>query len=482
MRLLLLQKHYLCKNEQKRSGMKHLFLLLCSVMLAMEISAQGLAGAWNGRLDVGGEKLRLVVHLTPEAEGWKATMDSPDQGARGIPFDVVEVAANTVSLQAQALQLRIDLVLWGADHLMGSFSQGSLTTSLLLQRGVGERPKRPQAPQPPYPYRAEEVSFMGRDGQVELHGTLTCPAAAGRYPAVVLVTGSGTQNRDEELFDHKPFLLLADRLTRAGYVVLRYDDRGYNASPEELERLKYATTADMMQDALGAFDYLTKRAEADPAKVGILGHSEGGTIAFLAAAEEPRVAFILSMAGMTVSGAELLVEQNRALMTQQGVPAPIVEAYGTALQRLYEAWQQHSPAELTAEKARFAAQAAAGLQLPEALLRNLEQIAALAEQQPWLDYFVRLDPSEAIRKLGSRPCLAMNGTKDLQVDAERNLGRLEALMQGAATVQLNRYEGLNHLFQPCTTGSVQEYGQIETTIDEQVLSDLVQWLNDQIGS
>lgn len=460
--------------------MKRLWMLLWLLLPAV-VMAQSLAGSWSGHLAVGDAKLRLVIHLMEEQGAWRATMDSPDQGAKGIPFDSVAVQGSAVSLISEQLQARIDLVAWGADHLMGQFVQGAMTTSLMLRRGE-VRPNRPQEPQAPFPYRSEEVTFIGRDGAVQLHGTLTLPNKTGRFPAVVLVTGSGTQNRDEELFDHKPFLLLADRLTRAGYAVLRYDDRGYNASPEELERLKYATTADMMQDALGAFDYLTKYAEVDPAKVGILGHSEGGTIAFLAAAEEPRVAFILSMAGMTVSGAELLVEQNRALMTQQGMPAPIVEAYGTALQRLYEAWQQHSPAELTAEKVRFAAQAAAGLQLPEALLRNLEQIAALAEQQPWIDYFVRLDPSEAIRKLGSRPCLAMNGTMDLQVDAERNLERLEALTQGAATVQLNRYEGLNHLFQPCTTGSVQEYGQIETTIDEQVLSDLVQWLNDQIGS
>lgn len=457
-------------------------LLLLFLLLPAMAWGQSAAGTWGGTLDVNGSKLRLLFHLSQTPEGWQATMDSPDQGAKGIPVDSVAVTPSAVTLCISPLRARFDGAFFGETTLMGLFTQGSFSTSLLLKRGEPTPPRRPQQPQAPFPYRSEEVSFAGRDGAVTLHGTLTLPATEGHYPAVVLVTGSGTQNRDEELLGHKPFLLLADRLTRAGYAVLRYDDRGFNASPEELARLKGSTTHDLMQDALGAFDFLRNHPHIAHHGIGIAGHSEGGTIALMAAAEEPAVAFVISLAGMTVSGAELLVEQNRALMTQQGMPAPIVEAYGTALQRLYEAWQQHTPAELTAEKVRFAAQAAAGLQLPEALLRNLEQIAALAEQQPWIDYFVRLDPSEAIRKLGSRPCLAMNGTMDLQVDAERNLGRLEALTQGAATVQLNRYEGLNHLFQPCTTGSVQEYGQIETTIDEQVLSDLVQWLNDQIGS
>ena len=468
------------KKEQKHRGMNRIVLLLCSVMLSMTLSAQEMAGTWSGRLDVGGNKLRLVFHLTQSPEGWRATMDSPDQGAKGIPVDSVVVTSQTVQLYSRPMQMRVDVVLWGADHLMGSFSQGGFTTSLMLQRGAPERPRRPQEPQPPYPYRSEEVTFAGRDGQVSLHGTLTLPQAEGQYPAVVLVTGSGTQNRDEEVMEHRPFLVLADRLTRAGYAVLRYDARGYNASPEERERLKHSTTFDLMQDALGAFDFLRHHDAIDPARILIAGHSEGGTIALLAAATEKQVAGVVSLAGMMVSGAELLVTQNRALMQMQGLPESIVEPYVAALSRLYRAWQREEHAWLQSHVEDAVAEALAGERLPEPLRHNLQAVAE-GVQQDWLYAFVRLDPSEAIRKFGRRPCLAINGTKDLQVDAEQNLARFRTLTTDVPRAKTKCYEGLNHLFQPCTTGAPSEYAQIETTMDEAVLRDLIAWLDRELN-
>lgn len=454
--------------------MKRLFtlLLLCFPLL---LTAQEVAGTWNGTLAVGNAKLRLVFHLSQTAEGWQATMDSPDQGARGIPVDSVAVTPMGLTLAIKPLQMTYTAGFMGG-NLVGMLTQHGVSHSLMLTRGEAVRPNRPQEPKKPYPYRTEEVAFAGRDGAVTLHGTLTLPSAEGCYPAIVLVTGSGTQNRDEEVMEHKPFLVLADHLTRAGYAVLRYDDRGYGATKEELERLKGTTTADLMQDALGAFDFLRNHTAVAADRIGICGHSEGGTIAFMAAAEEPRVAFVVSLAGMVVKGTELMTKQTHTALVQSGVPQPMADAYADAMQRLYDAYLPLSPEEFLAQKERLIAEAVSGLSLPAPLITNLEKAITTTAQNPWLDYFVRLDPSDAVRGLGHRPCLALNGTKDVQVDATMNLERLAQLTDGATNVTLTPLEGLNHLFQPCTTGAVSEYSQIETTIDNHALQQLIAWL------
>lgn len=451
--------------------MKRLALFLCCLLLPLSLLAQ--EGTWSGKLDVGGQKLRLVFHLTQQGEGWRATMDSPDQGAKGIPVDAVEVTPLGLTLSIEALRATYAGGFMGKDNLIGTFTQQGHSFSLMLTRGEPERPKRPQEP---YPYRAEEVSFTSRDNALELHGTLTLPQGEGRYPAIVLVTGSGTQNRDEELMDHKPFLVLADRLTRAGYAVLRYDDRGFGASVEEQQRLQYSTTDHLMLDALGAFDFLLQQAAIDPSKVGIGGHSEGGTIAVMAAAEEPRVAFVVSLAGMMTTGAELLATQNYQLMQAQGLPEPMAAGYARALKRLYVKWQELSPEELTPKIDRLVAECVSGEQLPAPLVENLKVVAAGA-QNPWLYRFVRLDPLAQVEKVADRPIWAANGTKDLQVDAEQNLGRLEALRSPHITTR--RFEGMNHLLQPCSTGLTTEYGQIETTLTEEVMTALIEWLDKQ---
>lgn len=453
--------------------MKHLVLFMMLVLSSLSLLAQ--EGTWSGKLDVGGQKLRLVFHLAEGAEGWQASMDSPDQGVKGNPVDRVEVSRMGVTLSIEALKATYTGGFMGADNLIGTFSQQGHNFSLMLTRGQIERPKRPQEPSKPYPYREEEILFTSRDAGPELHATLTLPAGEGRYPAIVLVTGSGTQNRDEEVMDHKPFLVLADRLTRAGYAVLRYDDRGFDASPEEQQRLQYSTTDHLLLDALGAWDWLTKHPAIDPAKVGIGGHSEGGTIAVMAAAQEQGVAFVVSLAGMMTSGAKLLVTQNRVIMEAQGVPATMAEGYARALERLYARWQDETPERLTADVDRLVAECVRGEQLPAPFVENLKAVAAGA-QNPWLYRFVRLNPLAEVEQLADRPVWAVNGTKDLQVDAEQNLGALEAL--SLSNISTRRFEGLNHLFQPCTTGLTTEYGSIETTLSEEVMTALIEWLND----
>lgn len=447
-------------------------LLLLFLLFPLLLAAQ--EGTWSGTLQVQGSKLRLVFHLQPTAEGWQATMDSPDQGVRGIPIDSLQVSAMGVTLQVTPLKARFEGAMLSSELLMGTFSQQGFQAPLMLKRGEPERPRRPQEPQKPYPYAEQELTFASREAGITLSGTLTIPEGAGPHPAVILVTGSGTQNRDEEIMGHKPFLVLSDRLTRAGYVVFRYDDRGYGASKEEAAQWAHTTTHHLMLDALGAFDALQHHPKVDPARIVIGGHSEGGTIAVMAATTEPRVAGVVSLAGMMTSGAELLATQNRALMLAQGLPTEVVEGYVRALERLYATWQKESPEAVTADMDRLVAEITVGEPLPTPLVENLKQVAAGA-QNPWLYYFVRLDPLAHIEQLGERPLWAANGTKDLQVDAEQNLGRLEKL--GRSSVVTRRFEGLNHLFQPCERGVVAEYGQIEITCSEEMMQALIGWLD-----
>lgn len=453
-------------------------LLVCILfLLPLSLTAQEVAGTWSGKLEVGGQSLRIVFHLTQQADGWQATMDSPDQGAKGIPVDSVAVSPMGVTLTVSPLKITYVGGFMGKDNIIGALTQHGQQLSLMLTRGAVAPLRRPQEPTKPYPYREEEFSFVSRDQALPLQGTLTLPQGDGPFPTLILVSGSGTQNRDLEFKDHKSFLVLADRLTRVGYAVLRFDDRGYGAALEEQQRLQYTTTDHYVLDALGAFDALRKHPAVDSSKIGICGHSEGGAIGVMALAEEPELSYLVSLAGMMVSGAELMVTQNRATMTVQGVPAEVTDSYCRALERLYAKWFDETPEVLTADVDRLVAEVAAGENLPAALVENLKTVAKWV-LNPWFYRFVRMNPLEGAAKIGDRPIFALNGTKDIQVDAEENLMRLEALQK--PTIITRRFEGLNHMLQPCTTGSVAEYGQIDTTLSEEVMTAIIEWLDTHI--
>lgn len=454
-------------------------LLLCLCVLPAQLWAQQIAGSWEGKLSIGDQSLRLVFHIVSSEGVLKATADSPDQGAKGMPVSKVVFEQGALTLDMAALGARYQGVMTGDDLIMGVFTQGALTQSLALKRIETEVMRRPQEPKPPYPYYSEEVEIPNPTAGITLKGTLTRPSAEGRYPAVILFTGSGTQNRDEEILGHKPFLVLSDYLTRRGFAVLRCDDRGYNMPREELRKLARTTTADLAGDAKCMFDFLLARPDIAPAKIGILGHSEGGSVAFMTAAQKPGVAFVISMAGMTVPGRELMVAQNRAMLGLQGVADDQAECYCKALEKIFAAAERFPADQIAAQAADIAAGALADIacELPESLRANLPRVAA-AMSSPWMHYFLNYDPSDDIAAIGSRPFMAINGTKDSQVDAGQNLAAVERLTVSKRHPQsvIRPYEGLNHLFQPCTTGNIAEYGQIETTLSPQVLEDIAVWL------
>ena len=420
-------------------------VLLFSVM----ILSQAQTGTWSGKLDVHGSKLSLVFHLDEE----NPTMDSPDQGAKGIPIQITRGEMGQITIKIPSIGATYEGQ-WLVKQIVGTFKQLGASAPMTLTPGV-EKLNRPQTPTGPFPYATEEVSFA--NGDAVLKGTLVLPEGCTRQtPVLIMVTGSGLQNRDEEMYEHKPFAVIADALARAGIATLRYDDRGFGESTGDIIN---CTTQDLKNDALAGISLLRERFD----KVGVIGHSEGGTIALMLAAEK-KADFIVSLAGMVVSGAQTLLWQNRVSLAAAGVPAESVDAYCKALGEVFVACIAGKPVP-----------SASQYELPAALAQNLSAVT-MQLQSPYLKYFVALDARPLLGGV-TCPVLALNGAKDTQVDAESNLGALQSGLPDNPCNKLEAVEGVNHMFQHCQTGMLAEYRDIEETFAPEVLEKLVEWLS-----
>jgi fermentation-respiration switch protein FrsA (DUF1100 family) len=463
--------------------MKKIFLSVVLAIVATSGFAQGFQGTWNGTLNAGGAKLRLVFHIEEKGGAYTATMDSPNQGAKGIPVTTVTVENNAVTLKVSSIAMGYIGTLAG-DTITGTFTQGGFSTSLNLERGVVAEVKRPQDPQLPYPYHSENVRFENKEAGITLVGTLTFPKRGQPFPAVVLISGSGPQNRNEEVLNHRPFLVLSDYLTRNGIAALRYDDRGVAESGGDY---KTAMLDDFASDAMSAVGYLKTRPEINPAKIGLIGHSEGGTIAFLLASAHAEIAYIVSMAGMAVNGDSLLRAQRYLLSHAQGVSDEAIAANELLIDRIKSITERH-----TAEYVREHADSLTAqlLATEEALITRLLAIlpdssvnrdvfrdqlktAILQVVQPEYRALLKCDPSGALANIRC-PVFALNGEKDLQVPADMNLDHIKKLVKSALTVK--KYPGLNHLFQHAGKGTVDEYKVIEETVSPEVLEDIAAWI------
>jgi pimeloyl-ACP methyl ester carboxylesterase len=405
-----------------------LLLLLLSVT-SYGATAGNIEGTWHGTLKLNAMKLSIVMHFSDNA----CTLDSPDQGAKGIKGEVREITAEKVDVAFPTLNATYTGMLKDG-KIEGTFTQMGYKLPLVLEEGQPVR-IRPQTPQPPFPYQTEEVSFVNTEDSASLAGTLTYPVGYNskrKVPVVIMVTGSGLQNRDEELFEHKPFLVIADFLARNGIASLRYDDRGAGLSTGDIENV---TTEGFCRDAAAGIAFLRKTGHFS--KIGVLGHSEGGSIAFMLAAQK-KCDFIVSMAGPGLRGDSIIVEQTNELLRQQGQPATMT-------------------------------------------VRQMRLTMLLQKTNPWYDYFVDFDPAPVIKQIKC-PALLLNGDKDSQVMAASNIPVIRALLSDNEKHQLpdnqviKVYPGLNHLFQHCTTGMPAEYGSIEETISEEVLHDIAEWI------
>lgn len=415
------------------------------------IAGHGQTGSWSGELNVMGQRLPLVFNFSDNG----CTMDSPKQGAKGIKTEWTPRDNGEVVITIPMIGASYEGKLEGLE-ISGNFKQSGMSFPLTLTQAEIAKPKRPQTPVAPFPYKTEEVNF--KNGEVELHGTLTLPENYTKStPVVVMVTGSGQQNRDEELFDHKPFAVIADALARKGIASLRYDDRFWENKNEVF--VNY-TTYHLKQDALAAINLLRHRF----ANVGVLGHSEGGTIALLLA-EEGKTDFIVSLAGMVGNGKECLLRQNSVMLSKVGVPLEQVRAYCDALGSGFD--------QIIAGKA--ANEIAAPSNLDASLATNFKAAMKQASN-PWFLYFLQLDASKELHKIKC-PVLALNGKLDTQVDCEVNLELLEKNLKTNKR-NIMALDNLNHLFQNCKTGIVTEYGEIEETISQNVLDSISRWINE----
>lgn len=441
----------------KNRGLLFVLLILCGVISY----AADFVGHWKGTV----ANLPIVFHISNDST-WRVSLDSPQQGAFDILCGEVVVKGDTILIDMPALQAIFKGVIAQDDKsIYGTFIQG-IAIPILLTRTTKEasRLNRPQEPQPPFVYHSQEVTF--KNGDITLAGTFTKPIIGSRYKAVVLVSGSGAQNRDEELFGHKPFAVIADYLTRHGIAVLRYDDRGVGGSSKGPDD---ATTLDLATDAMAAVDYLKSRNDIDTTHIGIIGHSEGGLIAVINAATHPdEVDFIITLAGPYVKGKDILIKQNHLVSEMAGMP--LSESQAAAVKNIFETIDTSVDSTQLAIDLRKI-MSATGNHSSQEIEQTIKVMAS-----PWYVAFVKLDPAKYLPQVKC-PVLAMNGSWDFQVDATQNLGTARNALPNA---QIKEYEGLNHLFQPSSSRQASmNYGAIEKTISEQVLHDIVEWINAQ---
>ena len=439
---------------------KYLFAVLAAMISLQAFAA--VEGKWQGKLNLGTTTLSLAVRI---AEGGKvAWMDSPDQMAFNIECDTLTVAANSVTVGVKRMGILISGTLSDADNsFSGSFRQG-LAKLPFEMAYVSTNPylERPQTPQPPFPYDVEEVTFS--HGDVTLTGTLTKPAGKKNLTAVVLVSGSGQQNRDEEVMGHKPFAVLADHLTRGGIAVLRYDDRGTGGSSALSPDV---TTADFAQDALAAVKYLQSVPEINKKKIGVVGHSEGGQIAIMLAAEHPNeVKFISTLAAPVVKGKDLMITQNEDMARMRGIE--ITADQRRILEQTFAAIDTINDTDLL--RNRLYHIMTDGKSAQEMINVN-SQIMVMTT--PWYVNFVRYCAIPHLNAM-RQPMLAFYGANDVQVNATLNAATLNA-SYGGKKLEIENGLHYNHLFQECSKPTA-DYGRIEQTISPKVMQRLLDWL------
>lgn len=440
-------------------------------LLAAWAQAPPVIGYWEGTLAAPSGRLRIGVHVSQGDGGLTGKLDSIDHGAFGLPLQdvVLDNSEFRFVLKVAGASFKGTLNEAGTE-ISGTFTQGG-DLPLVLKKTVksAEPPKRPQVPAKPYPYKEEEVTFENKSAEgVTLAGTLTSPRGQGPFPAAVLISGSGPQDRDETLMGHKPFLVLADHLTRQGIAVLRYDDRGTARSTGKFAE---ATTQDFATDASAAVDYLKSREDIDSGKIGLVGHSEGGIIAPIVAVNRQDLAFIVLLAGTAVPGDQVIVRQEQALLKAQGVGEEVMARQMAMQEAIFAAVKESKDAAEAAERVRK-------------IVGNSPQAEARirAVSSPWLRNFLVYDPAPTLAKVNV-PVLALNGELDLQVLPGQNVPVMEAALKdgGNPDYRVVRLPNLNHLFQTATTGSPSEYGLIEETMAPVALETISKWIRAHTG-
>ncbi|MDD2983586.1 MAG: alpha/beta fold hydrolase [Crocinitomicaceae bacterium] len=453
--------------------MKYFFLLLTGLLLWSNSSvfAQKHEGHWLGQLNVSGALLPIVFHIVKENGSYSGTMDSPQQNAFGFPFKEVKVTADEISLDLPGLGINYTGK-WVNDSLKGKFNQGGKSYDLNLARmktDTYEKPKRPQEELGKIKYIQEEVTFFNAEAKIKLAGTWTKPKGKGPFPAVILVSGSGPQDRNEEIMGHKPFLVIADYLTNNGIAVLRYDDRGVGKSTGEFVN---ATTADFATDVAAGIAFLKQQKGIDKNKIGIIGHSEGGMIAPMVAAKDSTIDFIVLLAGPGIFIRDLMLQQQEDILISENTEPAEIQSQIELNRKAFEIIL-NNPDNFDAKNKLFKMYQAIDSSQTESEIRSTTNELV----SPWFRYFITYNPQIALEQT-TCSVLAINGDKDLQVASKPNLKGIETALKAGGNKDFKIVEmpNMNHLFQTSSTGNIAEYGQLEETFSPKVLELMKNWI------
>jgi len=459
------------------------FLLFSPFILAAQLPDSAWVGTWEGKLNAGGTQLRIVFHLKKGENGWSANMDSPDQMQYGLEIDPVSITESKNIELALKIAAATYKGTWDETQkqIVGNWIQGGAKLTLNLTKNETFKPREfPQEPKSPFPYKSEDISYKNEKADIKIGGTITLPAeGTDKYPVILLITGSGAQDRNETIMGHKPFFVIADHFSRRGFAVLRVDDRGVGATEGDPQT---ATTADYVTDVQAGIKYLKSHPNIDPKQIFLMGHSEGGLIATMVAAKQKDLAGIVLLAGPGVPMHELLLRQIADILRQQGLEEEFIKAAANYNNEIYKIVLADTKNKLTL-KALTEKAMPIFKKMPQAAKDAIEMKEADVAKScmmllmPWFRYFLKIDPKPHLKKIKC-PVLALNGGSDVQVAAGPNLEAIgNGLRQnGNNDVTCTEIPGLNHLFQRCKTCKIEEYGQLEETFAPEVLKAMESWL------
>ncbi|MFA7273045.1 MAG: alpha/beta fold hydrolase [Crocinitomicaceae bacterium] len=442
--------------------------------------SQNISGDWSGEISISGMKLGFGMYISEVNGQFQSVMDIPEQKAMGIPMTSTIFSENKITIESKEMR-GVFSGEYKDDKFSGTFSQNGASMPFSMTRGkyVMKVIKRPQEPKPSYDYEVREVTFTNKTDNVILAGTLTVPKGKGPFPAVVLVSGSGQQNRNSEILEHKPFLVIADYLTKNGIAVLRYDDRGVGGSNGNPA---ISTSANFALDAQAATTFLHKTKGINKKKIGIIGHSEGGMIAPMVAANpKNKIGFLVLLAGPAVSGGDILLEQQALISRANGESEVEIEQNRKMSMALFQFLNENKAKGTSKEELKLWVMnyfTSHEITIPESMTtEQMAETLANAYSNPWVQYFILHDPKSDLLKLKC-PVLALNGAKDLQVPSTLNLTTFNkyAEISGNIHFTTKEFPDLNHLFQHCTTGSPNEYQDIEETFSPEVLNYFKDWI------
>jgi pimeloyl-ACP methyl ester carboxylesterase len=464
--------------------MRYKLLVLFGICSAV-LFGQSLSGNWYGTLDVMGQKLPLVLHLRDSAGIWKGTLDSPKQNAFGIPMSSIEVNGKKLAFTIDKLHASYQGTLSDALVIAGNFKQGAFKATLDFnqQEIPQQETKKLQDPREPIPYIQDEVTIYNPTGDFNLSGTLTHPEQDKliKTPCVILITGSGPQDRNEEILGHRPFLVLADQLTRSGYGVLRMDDRGTGKSEGVFNG---ATSKDFVTDIESAIAFVKTLTYIDTQKIILMGHSEGGMIANMVAAKHPEVYGVISLAGPGVLGSTLLKEQQVLIAKSIGATDKELKEINSFSLEFFPLLTMDSIDQVRKNATDFLKhfvkegknkelKKSSKKEQEEWIKQNLDAFV-----NPWMIYFLNYNPMSDLKQIDCH-YLALNGTTDLQVPSKMNLEAIATYCNPSAgkIKEIKALDGLNHMFQPSATGSPNEYGSNEITFDNTAIQEILNFLD-----